>query len=115
MKTILFVDDETEFLELYAMMLERKGYNVITAKDGEEASSIYKKLNPKPDVILMDYRMPVKDGITAAREILTENNANIIFTSADETILPLVEKMGMSFLRKPFSLETLEEKIESLH
>jgi len=65
-----------------------RGYNVVaSAFDGAEAIRVYSKLYPKPDVVLMDHRMPVMNGIAAAKELLRINpSCKIIFLSADEKV-----------------------------
>ena len=56
------------------MVLEAYGYSVIgKAKNGQEAVDMYRSFSNKPDVIIMDHRMPVKDGIEATKEILQIN------------------------------------------
>lgn len=113
---VLLVDDELDLLELYALMLETNGYEVAKAVNGEEAVKIYRELlseSKKPDIIIMDYRMPRKNGIEAAQEILAESRTVIIFSSADESIVPQVKKLGARFMKKPFSFEALRKGIES--
>jgi len=86
------------------------------AKDGNEAVNMYNDFTNKPDVILMDHRMPIKNGIEASKEILsisTDNKPKIIFVSADKTIRELAFSIGVySFKDKPFSLERLFKNIE---
>lgn len=74
-----------------------------SAFDGAEAVKLFDRLNPRPDVLLMDYRMPIKDGVTATKEIRTIDPASkIIFLSADETAREHALKAGaISFLIKP--------------
>ncbi len=55
---ILLVDDDTQFLEATEYMLKYENYEVITAKNGEEAVKKYKE--SRPDIILMDLKMPLK-------------------------------------------------------
>ncbi len=64
---ILLVDDMASSLETMALFLEIEGYEVRTAKDGQEG--VDAALEFQPDLILMDLNMPVKDGYEAAREI----------------------------------------------
>ena len=114
MVKILLVDDDTDLLFLYQMMVERIGHEVIgTAKDGEEAVQIYKSLKQKPEVIIMDHRMPRKNGIEATKEILKMGNyTKIIFASADKSIEEDALSIGaISFKQKPFSIERLKNNI----
>jgi DNA-binding response OmpR family regulator len=64
---ILAVDDEPDVLRLVAIKLKKVGFEVLTARDGEEGLS--KALAEKPDVVLLDVMMPKMDGFTAAGKI----------------------------------------------
>ncbi len=59
-KTLLLVDDDAEILAIVGMVLERNGYKVVTARDGEEC--LDKVQQQKFDIILLDYLMPNMDG-----------------------------------------------------
>lgn len=66
-KKILIVDDDEEFAKLISLELKSKGYNVILAPNGEEG---FKKLkSEKPDLVLLDIKMPEMDGFTFVREM----------------------------------------------
>ncbi len=68
---MFLVDDEKFIVDLYRDILEANGHTVIgVASDGEEAVQKYKAMSEKPVVIIMDQRMPVKDGVSATQEIL---------------------------------------------
>ncbi len=64
---ILLVDDDIDFVEATKTVLESKPYEVIVASDGDECLS--KAREEKPDLILLDIIMPVKDGFTAAEQL----------------------------------------------
>ncbi len=66
-KKVLVVDDEKSFRFLISKTLEKAGYEVILAENGMEA--VEKAFQLHPDAILMDLYMPVKDGVSAIREI----------------------------------------------
>ena len=82
--------------------------------NGKEAIEFYKRTSDYPDIILMDYRMPLMDGIKTSREILQINsNHKIIFLSADDSVKPQVEKLGIKFfLDKPVDMDLLVQNIE---
>src|SRR4030043_1088225 len=61
MEKVLCVDDDLSLLRLYQDELSEEGYKVILAKDGKEALAKFEKENPQ--VVVMDIRMPVMDGI----------------------------------------------------
>src|SRR5690606_42123279 len=62
---ILVVDDEQDILELMSYNLTREGYQVYTVSNGKQATSKAKEVNP--ELIILDERMPVMDGIEACR------------------------------------------------
>ena len=115
MASIFIVEDEFSLVRLYELVLTSFGHNIIAvANNGEEAVQKYKNLLDKPDIIIMDHRMPIKNGIDATEEILEINrNAKIIFASADKEAREKAEMMGvLSFKTKPFSNEKLLRNIE---
>lgn len=79
------------------------------ASDGEEAVQKYKEMAEKPVIIIMDQRMPVRDGVSATQEILRmDPGATIFFGSADLHIEKEAIAAGArGFLLKPFRIEEL--------
>ncbi len=63
---ILLIDDDVDFVEATKIVLESKPYEVIVANEGEEG--LRRARGEKPDLIILDIIMPVKDGFTAAEE-----------------------------------------------
>ena len=119
MVNVLIAEDDHSLRLLYEKALVFKGYNVIgSAKDGEEAVNLYKSSKIKPEIIIMDHRMPIKNGIEATKEILadsSEGKPKIIFASADNTIKEEALSIGASsFKDKPFSLEKLFNNIQKV-
>lgn len=115
--SVLIIENDRDLQYLYEKILKNNGIQVIdVANSGVEAISIFKNLNEKPDIILMDYRMPLKNGIEIMREILSFNNqANIIIASGDSTIEQKALKNGAKmFLKKPFSCHKLVKEINNL-
>ena len=76
----------------------------------------FKNLNKKPDIIILDYRMPNKNGIQILEEILQiDNTSKIIFASADNKIkIEALSKGAKFFLDKPFSLKELYKTVLKL-
>jgi len=64
---VLVVDDEEDFRRLMSFWLDSKGYSVIVASDGKSAIQLMKE--EKPNIVFMDLRMPVMDGIEAIKRI----------------------------------------------
>jgi YesN/AraC family two-component response regulator len=93
------------------------GHEIVAkAYNGVEAVKIFHQFRNSPDLILMDHRMPKKDGLTAAREILSANNkSKIIFFSADYSIKEKALALGVKyFLEKPFQLDKLLDVIKKI-
>lgn len=117
MTSVLIVDDELFIVELYRDILQLRGYRISgTAFDGEEALRKYDSSSEKPDVILMDHRMPVMNGVEATREIIRMNpQQKIIFVSADVMVEKEARDAGaVDFLSKPFRMDELIEKMNRI-
>ena len=114
MVSVFIVEDDLSLQRLYEMMLTMFGLEVVDkASDGKEAIEKFKALSPKPDVILMDHRMPVKNGIDTTIELMKFNNhTKIIFTSADNSIKGRALEIGaVSFIEKSFTVIQLQTEI----
>ncbi len=113
---ILAVDDNETNRELICEILAESHHQVRTAKDGEEA--IRKVAEDRPDLILMDLRMPVKDGPTAARELKMETEYRLMpIIAVTAGSLPEGRELslkGSTFdgtLRKPFTRQEMYHAI----
>lgn len=112
---IFIIDDDIDVVLLFEQFLVIEGHEVISkAYNGEEAVDIFKKMSIKPDIILMDHRMLVKNGLETTEEILSINpDIKIIFVSADYTIKKKALEVGaIDFLEKPIDLNTLITMVE---
>jgi DNA-binding response OmpR family regulator len=117
-KKILVVDDEEQILKLLTMRLQTNNYEVVSAKDGYQCTQMAKA--EKPDLILLDIKMPNGGGINAF-EILRNNIDTEIIPVIFITAYPSLEikkqvtEMGASgFISKPFDSEELIMKIRSI-
>ncbi len=83
MSKILIVDDDKDFAQLLEFDLKKKGYQTVTAHNGEEGME--KALKEKPDLIILDIKMPKVDGYTFVRRLKKENETKdtplIVLTS----------------------------------
>ncbi len=110
------VEDDPSLQFFYKQLLTLNGFELAEiAKNGEEAVSMFKSFSEKPKVILMDHRMPIKNGIEASKEILQiDNSVKIIFTSADNSIKEEAHSIGaFSFEDKPFTIEHIINEIKN--
>jgi len=118
MAKILIVDDENTFITIAQVRLEASGYEVITAKDGEEG--LEKAKSEKPDLIILDVMMPGKDGYQVCRllkkDAKYEKIPIILFTDKAKDKFEVVgSKVGANVtIRKPFELSNLLAMIEEL-
>jgi CheY-like chemotaxis protein len=112
-KKIAIVDDEDGVVSILSILVRKLGYSPdFVASDGKEIVQAVLNRSISPDLIIMDYRMPVMSGIEAAKIILKEYPlSKIIIESADDGVRQSVLDEGMLFLQKPFSKEDLRNVI----
>lgn len=93
-----------------------EGFDIYSANNGEKAVNMFKSFSEKPNIILMDRRMPIKNGIDAAKEILAiDYNAKIIFVSAEpNTKNKALSIEAIKFIKKPFSHDYLISSIKAI-
>jgi two-component system alkaline phosphatase synthesis response regulator PhoP len=117
-KKILIADDEPDILEIIQFNLQNEGYEVITAKNGDEAIEAAKK--NLPALIILDIMMPGKNGIEVCNILRMQpafKDTLIIFLSAlsDETTeVRGLETGADDYLTKPVSPKVLVSKVNSL-
>jgi CheY-like chemotaxis protein len=115
-KTIMIVEDEQSFQDLYAMMLEDTDYEIVRAYDGDEALS--KLEEGKPDLIILDILLDLVTGDTFFLYIkgMPEyaNIPVIVCSSFSPKAYKNLKEMdpGLVFLEKPFTKEKLIEEIK---
>ena len=117
-KKILIVDDEPSIVRLLSMRLKAENYEVFVAYDGVDCVRIAER--EVPDLVLMDMKMPYKDGIGAFEQLIQldiTKSIPVIFMTAFQKIeiKKLVLEMGANdFISKPFDSGELLKKIEEL-
>ena len=114
MASILIVDDDRLILTGLANGLDERGYVVHKAATGEEAVALAD--TARPDLILMDIRLPGISGIEAARLIRDKVNVPVIFLSAidDEEMVRVAIALGsINYLVKPITISQLVPAIEN--
>jgi len=101
------VDDEIPIQELYEAVLGLAGCELAgQAYDGQHAVEMYRESRARPDLVIMDYRMPILDGLEATRQIRKiDAQARIMFISADGSVERQARADGAAgFMLKPFPL-----------
>lgn len=117
-KKILIADDEPDILEIIRYNLQNEGYEVLAAKNGNEAIELAKRFNP--DLIILDIMMPGKNGIEVCNHLRLQqafNDTLIIFLTAlsDEgTEVKGLETGADDFITKPVSPKVLVSKVNAL-
>jgi len=114
MITIFLIEDNDSIRFLSQKLLTRFGYEVIgTANNGMEAIERFTSFPKKPDVIIIDYQLPLKNGIEAMKAILQiDAHAKIIFASPDPGINKLALSSGaINCILKPFKMDILISSI----
>ena len=115
MAGIMIVDDEPTIQQLMAIILEDMGHKIVAQSlNGEVALKSYKTLDEKPDLIIIDHRMPIMSGTDLAESILEINKGQkILFLTADESVKDVVKDLGIStFLEKPADIDTIRNAVE---
>ena len=116
MSKILVIDDEPNVRTLLAMLLRSQGYEVILADNGWKGLQLYRQEHP--DVILLDLKMPVVDGVTVLKQIRSvDPTLPVIVLTGDATPEREreVRELGASeFIVKGSSLHSLEETLKRL-
>jgi DNA-binding response OmpR family regulator len=103
-RTILVADDEREIADLIAIHLEKEGYRVIKANDGQEALHLIQRQNI--DLLILDIMMPKLDGYEVTRLVREQYNMPIIFLSAKTSDFDKVQGLVIGaddYITKPFT------------
>lgn len=117
-KKVLIADDEPDILEIIGYNLEGEGYNVYTAKDGDDALNKAKLV--KPDLIILDIMMPKKTGVEVCEILRSQPNFKetlIIFLTAlsdESSQVKGFDKGADDYVNKPISPKLLLSRVNAL-
>ena len=110
-ETILLVDDDSYIRAFMRMLLERAGYTVLTAPDGEQGLRIFESQAPAVDFLLTDLKMPNMSGVQLADTILQlESNLPVLIMTGDGGL----EGQQYEFIEKPVTPSLLLRRIAEL-
>jgi DNA-binding response OmpR family regulator len=113
--TILLVDDEDSIQTLLAFPLQRDGYTVVQARDGEEALRMFR--DEQIDLVVLDIMLPRIDGLEVCRRLRAESTVPIIMLTArdDELDTVLGLELGADdYITKPFSIREFRSRVKAL-
>jgi DNA-binding response OmpR family regulator len=112
---ILVVDDEPRYVQVAKVNLELRGYEVLAARDGQTAIAL--AASEKPDLILLDIRMPGLDGYTVCQRIREFSNAPIIMLTALAEVADKIKGLDVGaddYVTKPFSIPELLARVRAV-
>jgi DNA-binding response OmpR family regulator len=113
--TILLVDDEDSIQKLLTYPLEREGYRVLQARDGEEALTRF--ASERVDLVVLDIMLPKLDGLEVCKRLRAESEVPIIMLTArdDELDKVLGLELGADdYITKPFSIREFRSRVRAL-
>lgn len=113
-KKILVVDDEKPISDIIKFNLEKEGYEVVVAFDGEEA--LEKVESEKPDLLVLDLMLPKIDGLEVAKQVRAKYTTPIIMATAKDSELDKVLGLELGaddYVTKPFSNRELVARVKA--
>lgn len=117
-ETVLVIEDEEMLRELISNLLISKGYNVLTAEDGEKGLEVYEKSKRNISIIITDLGLPILGGEEVLKKVLAEQpDANIILASGfidPEVKYNLIAAGAKHFIQKPYAAEEVLDKIREI-
>ncbi len=111
---VIVIDDEKAIVDIIKFNLEKEGYKVISAYDGEEGIRLIKEENP--DMAILDVMMPKKDGFQVLKEIRVNHNLPVIMLTAKEEEVDKVLGLELGaddYITKPFSMRELMARVKA--
>jgi len=111
---ILLADDDTICLDVGVKILQKLGYIVLEARDGQEAIEVFLKNQSEVDLVILDMRMPYNGGTTFFQLKKINANVKVLIASGyakDQQIKEMMEQGCSGFIQKPFNIKSLSKKI----
>ncbi len=113
--TILLVDDEDAVQKLLTYPLEREGFRVVSARDGQEALDRFAEENP--DLVVLDIMLPRVDGLEVCKRLRARSTVPIIMLTARDDELDKVVGLELGaddYITKPFSIREFRSRVRAL-
>ncbi len=114
-QNVLIVDDEQKLVDLVRAIMEKEGYNVVEAHNGQQA--VQRVREELPDVVLLDVMMPQMDGFEALREIRQASNVPVIMLTVQATENDKVRGLELGaddYVAKPFDHRELASRVKAV-
>jgi len=111
---ILFADDDQLCLDVGVKILQKLGYSVLKARDGQEALEVFEDNKDTVDLVILDMRMPYNGGKAFDQLKRIKSDVKVIIASGyteDKRIREMYEQGCIGFIQKPFRINKLSEKI----
>ena len=115
MKTILVVDDERNIVDLVRLYLEKEGFAVAAAYDGEEGLALHARHDP--DLVILDLMLPKIDGLDVCREIRRRGDTPVLMLTArsdDVDAIVGLELGADDYVTKPFNPRALVARVKAI-
>ena len=113
--TILVADDDEHILELVSLYLRRAGYQVLTARDGDE--TLAREKDHRPDLLILDVMMPGPDGLQVARALRQKGDVPIVLLTARGSDVDKIAGLRLGaddYVTKPFNPDELVARVEAV-
>jgi CheY-like chemotaxis protein len=111
---ILFADDDASCLDVGVKILQKLGYKVLDARDGQETIEVFLKNQSEVNLVILDMKMPYNGGKAFYQLKKINANVKVLIASGyakDQQIREMMEQGCSGFIRKPFSINALSQKI----
>ena len=111
---ILFADDDELCLDVGVKILQKLGYSVLQARDGQEALEVFESNKNTVDLVILDMRMPYNGGRAFDQLKQIKSDVKVLIASGyneDQQIRDMFEQGCIGFIQKPFSINVLSKKI----
>jgi two-component system alkaline phosphatase synthesis response regulator PhoP len=115
MKSILVVDDERNIVDLVRLYLEKEGYAVMAAADGEEALALHPRHDP--DLVVLDLMLPKIDGLEVCREIRRHADTPVLMLTARSDDIDAIVGLELGaddYVTKPFNPRALVARVKAI-
>jgi two-component system alkaline phosphatase synthesis response regulator PhoP len=115
MKTILVVDDERNIVDLVRLYMEKEGFAVAAAYDGEEALALHSRHDP--DLVILDLMLPKIDGLDVCREIRRRGDTPVLMLTARSDDIDAIVGLELGaddYVTKPFNPRALVARVKAI-